>query len=151
MGRYNALDIAKHIIKCFDEKGEPISNLKLQKLLYFAWIEYYNKKKEYLFSQPFEAWRFGPVVPDVYYEYSIFGGLPIFLELLETIEESGCCIEESDAKILEKPIDAYLNKSVFEMVKETHKVNGAWDCVYSGNPQNKKEIPFITIIEKECR
>ena len=52
-----------------EEDQELISNLKLQKLLYYAQglhLAIYNKP---LFSDKIEAWTYGPVVPDLYHYY----------------------------------------------------------------------------------
>ena len=73
----NALDVADFIVQRCIETKQPISNLKLQKMLYFAWIEYYNKTQERLFNDPFWAWKLGPVVYDVYLSYRVFGAMPI--------------------------------------------------------------------------
>ena len=58
---YTALEIAKYIISTCSKKNRPISNLKLQKLLYFAWIYYYTKTGNGLFHDDICAWQFGPV------------------------------------------------------------------------------------------
>ena len=65
---YKAIDVAKYIVnKCIDD-GYPISNLQLQKILYFI-QRYYLQKDDQLFDDDFEAWQFGPVIPAVYYKF----------------------------------------------------------------------------------
>lgn len=71
---YDVLEIAKWIIKYNNYKNETegedlITNLKLQKLLYYAQsmsLAFNNIK---LFDDKFEAWQHGPVLPIVYNEY----------------------------------------------------------------------------------
>ena len=75
----DALEIAKYIIDRCYRIGKPVTNLKLQKLLYFIQIESYRMDNEPLFFNDIVAWQFGPVVTDVYYEYNMFGGSPILL------------------------------------------------------------------------
>jgi uncharacterized phage-associated protein len=60
------------------EDGEIISNLKLQKLLYYAQGNYLALDKGELFPEAIEAWNHGPVVPSVYRKYKHHGaaGLP---------------------------------------------------------------------------
>ncbi len=71
----SALDVAKYfLLKSDPEIGENISNLKLQKLLYFAqgfYLAFYNDS---LFSARIEAWAHGPVVPEIYHRYKEFEG-----------------------------------------------------------------------------
>lgn len=55
------------------EDVEYITNLKLQKLLYYAQGSYLAMFDEPLFEESIEAWRHGPVVPQVYHKYKHFG------------------------------------------------------------------------------
>ena len=64
---YDAIDIARKIIARTDtEHGDSISNLKLQKLLYFMQGFHLALLGEPLFLQEIRAWTYGPVVPEVY-------------------------------------------------------------------------------------
>jgi uncharacterized phage-associated protein len=60
------------------EEDELISNLKLQKLLYYAQGNHLALDKGVLFPEAIEAWNHGPVVPSVYHKYKGYGshGLP---------------------------------------------------------------------------
>lgn len=57
---YTAIDISSYFIK------KNVSPLKLQKLLYYAQVWFFVKKKKQLFSDPISAWIFGPVVYNVW-------------------------------------------------------------------------------------
>jgi len=66
----NAKIIAKILINKCHELGREITNLKLQKLLYFAQGHYTQEHNgSFLFEDDFEAWAHGPVVPNVYGNY----------------------------------------------------------------------------------
>ena len=71
----SALQVAEYFLWLMDEEaGDLISNLKLQKLLYYAQgfhVALYNGQP--LFKDPMKAWMHGPVVPEVYNYYSRFG------------------------------------------------------------------------------
>lgn len=55
-----------------------ITPMKLQKLLYFIFREYTKETGgEYLFSDQFSAWKYGPVLTSIYYEFQSFGSKPI--------------------------------------------------------------------------
>lgn len=60
-----------------DETLEPITNLALQKLLYFAHGIYLTEAKKPLVSGYFEAWQFGPVHPGAYEAFKTAGNRPI--------------------------------------------------------------------------
>ena len=69
----NASTIAKAFLKLSQPSvGDTISNLKLQKLLYYAqgfFLAIYDRP---LFKEDIVSWDHGPVVREVYDEYSIF-------------------------------------------------------------------------------
>ncbi|MGP8235318.1 MAG: Panacea domain-containing protein [Limisphaerales bacterium] len=55
------------------EAGDLISNLKLQKLLYYAQGLHVASEKRPLFADKIHAWKHGPVVPSVYHKFKKFG------------------------------------------------------------------------------
>lgn len=60
--------VAKELVKLSlsgDEK-DPLTNLRLQKLLYYAQAWSLILRESELFSDDLQAWRWGPVVPAVY-------------------------------------------------------------------------------------
>ncbi len=62
---YKALDIANKLLShaANSGEGELMSNMKLQKMLYYQQgfhIAYFNTP---LFDEDIEAWMYGPVVP----------------------------------------------------------------------------------------
>lgn len=75
MGRLTAHDVAKYFLalEC-EDAGDTMSNLKLQKLLYYAQGYHLAVHGEPLFDDPIEAWQHGPVVPSVYHEFKEYGG-----------------------------------------------------------------------------
>ena len=71
---HSALDVARYIINYSNKKDYHISNLKLQKLLYFTQAYYlaFTDSHKPCFPERIEAWNFGPVVPEVYHFHIIF-------------------------------------------------------------------------------
>jgi uncharacterized phage-associated protein len=71
----SARDVAQYFLSLAHTKGvgEPITNLKLQKLLYYAQGFYIALYDGPLFSDDLEAWTYGPVVPDIYHQYKRYG------------------------------------------------------------------------------
>lgn len=71
----NVSEIAKaFLLLSQPEIGDGITNLKLQKLLYYAqgfYLAINNGKP--LFDEPIVAWAHGPVVASVYHNYKKFG------------------------------------------------------------------------------
>ncbi len=63
-----------------ERHGDCLTNLKLQKLLYYAQAWHLALYDTPLFDDELEAWVHGPVVPSVYREYKSFGWQPIYLD-----------------------------------------------------------------------
>ena len=59
------------------EEGIKITPMKLQKLIYFLFKRYAQTTSQKLFSEQFETWKYGPVLPSIYYEFSSFGSQSI--------------------------------------------------------------------------
>ncbi len=72
---YNVIDVCRHVINYSNEHDYGVSNLKLQKLLYFIQAYFLTNKKDNTpcFDEKIEAWDFGPVVPEAYHEYKQYG------------------------------------------------------------------------------
>lgn len=69
-----AKSVARHILACVDENGGALTPMQLLKLVYIRHGWTLGLLSLPLFSDPVEAWRYGPVVPAVYREYRRFGG-----------------------------------------------------------------------------
>jgi uncharacterized phage-associated protein len=104
-----AREVAKYFVSLVDEEaGDSISNLKLQKLLYYAQGANLALYDAPLFPEPIEAWTHGPVVPDVYHRYKQHGGEPIPVEQVD--------------------LDAY-NEQVREVLDEVNEVFGQFSAL----------------------
>lgn len=140
---YLAINIAKYIINYCTEKNNPISNLKLQKILFFSWVDFYKQRQQPLFNDCICAWQFGPVVPEVYYNFCSYAGTPI-------IENYKIEIENADKSVLDKIIDSYINLSAYTLVEKSHKKNCSWDKTYQNGLGARNIISFELIKEIEC-
>ncbi|HCU95155.1 MAG TPA: hypothetical protein DHU96_21580 [Actinobacteria bacterium] len=76
---YSAMTIAKWFIAWAEAEDEELSNLKLQKLLYYAHGHHLARYGTSLFTEQVQAWSHGPVVLSVYREFKRFGASSIVL------------------------------------------------------------------------
>ena len=116
---YNALSVANFIIDYCNSKNNGISNLKLQKILYFVQAEFLvsTPAHEPCFSDPIEAWDFGPVVPNVYHRYKIYGSAIIPFSSEMPFGES---ITGRDKRMITDMVDEVLPYSASQLVDITH-------------------------------
>ena len=123
----NAKHTAKDIAKWFIKKNnvpatlydaEDISNLKLQKLLYYAQGIYMAMTGDKLFNDDIVAWEHGPVIANVYHEYSKYGrnGIP-FNESRQPLEK----YTDKENNILEQVYDYFGQYSAWKLRDMTHK------------------------------
>lgn len=113
-------------------------------MLYFVWIGYYKIKKGYLYKNDICAWQFGPVVPDVYYEFCSYAGIPLR-------QNYDISLNSDDSAILDNLVDEYAGIPTSELVGMTHRKNHPWDEIFMEGAGNRKVIPFSLIIDTECR
>ena len=76
-------DVAKYFILRSNLEKKPITNKKLQKLVYYSQVWSLALNNEKLFSERIEAWVHGPAVPSLYRRYKGFEFNPIELDVEE--------------------------------------------------------------------
>ncbi len=76
----SAIPVAHYFLKIAAERKKAITNLKLQKLVYYAAVWYFTFFNEKLFSDRIEAWMHGPAIPRLYGHFKEFGFNPIVVE-----------------------------------------------------------------------
>jgi uncharacterized phage-associated protein len=69
-----AQDVADYFLSLVDdEAGDSLSNLKLQKLIYYAQGFHLALTGKPLFGEAIEAWEHGPVIPALYRKFKHYG------------------------------------------------------------------------------
>ena len=148
------IELANYIVEKQIENYAPTDTLSLQKVIYFVNAEYMNFRGEptLLIEDNLEKWKYGPVVPSVYYEYSFFGSMPItnlpFTQILSW-DRSSFLRElkkrfNLESSQLDVWIDKYITKDRFELVNLTHEhhcwkvdetriLNGEKNIIYDVN------------------
>jgi uncharacterized phage-associated protein len=66
-----------HAVANWFLEREPIDQMKLHKLVYFAHGWNLGLFDQALIDEEIEAWDYGPVVPSLYHEFKEFGSRPI--------------------------------------------------------------------------
>ncbi|MCQ2322537.1 MAG: DUF4065 domain-containing protein [Bacteroidales bacterium] len=108
-----------------NQLNKTISNLKLQKILYFVQAEFLVAKDQPCFAESIEAWDFGPVVPDVYHRYKIYGSANIpYIAQNESFPFS--C---EDQGLIDGIIDECAKYSASTLVEITHN-QAPWKDAY---------------------
>jgi len=111
----SASEIARYIVKFFQEREDPVTNLKLQKLLYY--VQGWNLAifGEPAFRESIEAWVHGPVVPGVYQEYRECRWNPIVREVAEV--DLGGPLKS----LVDEVLDVYGTDTGWDLERRTHR------------------------------
>jgi uncharacterized phage-associated protein len=110
----SASEIARYIVGFFHEEQEPITNLRLQKLLYYVQGWSLAILDRPAFSERLEAGAHGPVQRGVYDEYAEDGWKPI---------DKGVAMPPLDSdlrELIELVLQAYGGESGYALEIRTH-------------------------------
>jgi len=136
-GDYLAIDVAKHTLNHVDNLGRKITNLKLQKILYYIQAQSLKQNNEPLFSNPIEAWRHGPVVRSVYNYYSEYTNRPI-----TELEDPWDNFIEEEKLLMNSVIEKFIDIDEWELVRKTHEET-PWKNVYEKGSNNEITLKSI--------
>jgi uncharacterized phage-associated protein len=114
-----AMQVAAYFLsKVDDELGEGITNLKMQKLVYYAQAYHLAIFGIPLFGEEIQAWQHGPVVPDLYRKFKRFNSGPIDADdYLPTINQG---LSEDVREFLDEVYEQFAQFSAWRLADMTH-------------------------------
>jgi uncharacterized phage-associated protein len=114
---YSVFDIAKYIIKKCNDERHIITNLKLQKILYYIQGYFLRGFGKPAFFESIYAWPYGPVVPDIYFRYNIYRASNI----IDNDNNMNYHFDLKEQAYIDKIIDRCISMSANELVEQTHR------------------------------
>lgn len=139
----NALPLAQYTVTKCEAEGEPISNLQLQKIMYFLQSVYCRSTHgNLLFPDEFYAWPYGPVLPNVYEKFSNYGG-----RLIHDKFDQPLLMSTGTKTFIDEGIEILRKKSPWDLVRTSHAPNSPWDQIWRGGIGFKEKIPNKLIID----
>lgn len=140
MGKATAYDVASFLVRFRTEHGDTITNLHLQKYLYYAqgwFLALFDG--EPLFDEPLEAWVHGPVQRGIYNRFRGYQWSPIS----ESIDWPDL---EGEVKAhLEEVLGAYGHFSAWDLERLSH-AEAPWIEARAGIPD---DAPSNNVISHE--
>ena len=122
MAKYTASQIANWFLKYEEYKhvsegSDGITNMKLQKLLYYAQCAHLAMHGgEPLFDDGIEAWAHGPVVPSIYRAYKQYGSS----QIPPDPDFDGTAIDEETTSLLRDVYATFGQFSAWKLRNMTH-------------------------------
>jgi len=125
--------LSRNRLRSLSGESDFISNLKLQKLLYYAQgihLALYGKP---LFNDPIEAWQYGPVVDSVYQTYKTNGS-----DAIKKFDNPKENFSDSEEVALQFTQEAFGQFSAWKLADMTHEES----------PWKETEINQIITLDK---
>jgi uncharacterized phage-associated protein len=128
----DGLELANFILDWFDEAGFKLTNLTLQKLMFFCHAWSLVRLDKPLTRHQFQAWEFGPVQQYVYHEFKKFGRDAITARAMKadaatgkpSIAKGNFSFEQRQA--IREVLSFYGTISATELVRLSHIKDGPW-------------------------
>jgi uncharacterized phage-associated protein len=134
-------DVASFFIDWANKSEEEhMTNLWLNKLLFFSQGHFLARYGKPLFTDPIEAWKYGPVVPSVYRKYSVCGRNPISAAD-DTYDPAKFTLEERT--LLADVLREYGKYTASALVAMTHKEGTPWSDAYVTRENNEITQPSM--------
>lgn len=129
---YDGRAIANFILDFCEERNRAVSNLSLQKIIYFCHVWSLINLQRPLIKQEFEAWKFGPVLQYVYREFRNFDDQPITTRASHLDPFSGQRLaifyrfDQETGSHLSVVADFYSQLRAAQLVDLSHVRGGPW-------------------------
>ena len=135
---YSALVIASQFVNRAIENGKPITQMKLQKMLYIAQGLHLASTGKPIINEIIQAWKYGPVIPQIYEYYKMWGNLPITKPtIIGAFSESNISIGldvlcDSAETIIDATWDITKDIDAVKLSNWTHEANSPWFKSFHG-------------------
>ena len=129
----NWLRVENYFGRELDENVEPLTQMKLIKLLYFAYGRYLVKTHNKLFTSSIVHLQYGPVITEV---HSKFNGLTVLdtgKPSKEAFDDYNLVSKDSDISHLLRLVNEdYINYSASGLSQKTHQPGSPWSLTDDG-------------------
>lgn len=128
---YSAEIVADWFVAWAGANDADLSNLKLQKLLYYGQGYHLGLRGSPLFDDPIEAWSHGPVVASVYHRFKQYGSG----DIPATDEFDFDCIDSPTTELLIRVWNTYGGFGAWRLRNMTHS-EAPWKDHFTPNEQS---------------
>jgi uncharacterized phage-associated protein len=138
----DCLTVARYfIIKAYQDGIEAeMTNMKVQKLLYYAQSLHLAMYDQPLFTEEIQAWRYGPVCPPAYRFYSEFEAKQLPIPSQELLSE----ISENYKQLLEEVWEYFGGYHAYRLSDMTH-LEFPWKKARQGLPPQAASTTVILL------
>jgi uncharacterized phage-associated protein len=138
---YSSIQIANYFIKKSIDTNKPVTQMKLQKLIYFAHGWSLALRNEPLINESIEAWKYGPVVPSIYQLFKTYGNNPIVNLQKDYFGNTPVVSDLDTIDILDLVWDLYSDLSSIQLSNVTHEIDSPWYYTLKEYLDKGRELP----------
>jgi uncharacterized phage-associated protein len=134
---YDGRAIANCVLDLADAEGIQLSNLALQKIVYFCHAWHLVETGDPLVKTEFEAWQHGPVLQYLYRQFKAFENQPIRARATAMNPHSGkqelvpYQIDSDTIDRIKKVVGFYGKMEPWDLVDMSHEKGGPWYEVWN--------------------
>lgn len=141
----------EQIANYFIEKGliekNPVNPMKLQKLLYFAYGWYWAFNNSKLFNSDIQAWKYGPVVENIYHDVKQYGNYPITTPISKFLYGDGSGM--FSFKLSTPRLDSEDNEEIIKFLNDIWKVYSPYNALELSTLTHQEGTPWDKTSKEE--
>ncbi|HKP38495.1 MAG TPA: type II toxin-antitoxin system antitoxin SocA domain-containing protein [Pyrinomonadaceae bacterium] len=134
---YDARSVANELLRIAISAGRRLTNMQVQKLVYIAHGYSLAILREPLIKQMVQAWRYGPVVPDLYHALRKHGS-GVVTEPINILSREK--LSETDRVLLTNVEKAYARFTGPQLSTMTHREGTPWRQVYDPKAEFNNDV-----------
>lgn len=123
--------IAKEFVNMGISAGDPVTQMKLQKMVFFAQGLHLALHQEVLCNEPFYAWKFGPVIPSIYQVYKKWGSSPIVEKPVFPDSANSDLLSSTERETIDYTWEITKNLDGITLSNWSHAANSPWAQAYA--------------------
>lgn len=133
---YDVRAIANWVLDSADKRGMPLTNMAINKIVYFLVERAVIERGTLVTDAKIEAWQHGPVFREIYHAFKSFGDAPISgrASMFDLSSRSMIVAEASisaqDQNLFISTLDQYIGLSPAHLRALSHRQDGPWHRVW---------------------
>lgn len=125
----SSLEVAQKFLELAWDEHRELTNMQLQKLVFFAHGIHLGAFGQPLIDEPVRAWDFGPVIPVLYEELRRYGRGNVTEDLIN--RDPGFDDEGTEMDAIRTTWETYRNSSAWTLSQISHLEGSPWEQVWN--------------------
>jgi uncharacterized phage-associated protein len=148
--------IANFVLDYADECGVGVTNMALNKIVYFVHCDYLIKQREPLVGAKIEAWQHGPVFREIYHEFKRWDDTFIKSRANKVDPHTGDVIKAGitfgleEKNYIKSIVERYIRFSAAHLRAISHRDGGPWHRVWGHDGRSNPGMKITDDLIMAC-